>query len=100
MRTFSITRFNSEVKSFLKVYMPEDRHFTSFEEIELVEKQLGLKGLSREEIDAVRNTVVLFYDNLMDNEFELNGRTEKYYDFSTAMMSVTGVIDNYIYTKL
>jgi hypothetical protein len=80
--------------------MPEDRHFTSFEEIELVEKQLGLKGLSREEIDAVRNTVVLFYENLMDNEFELNGRTEKYYDVSTAMMSVTGVIDNYIYTKL
>lgn len=100
MRIFSITRFNSEVKSFLKVYMPEDRHFTSFEEIELVENQLGLKGLSREEIDAVRNTVVLFYENLMDNEFELNGRTEKYYDFSTAMMSVTGVIDNYIYTKL
>ena len=100
MRTFSITRFNFDVKSFLKVYMPEDKHFTSFEEIELVEKQLGLKGLSREEIDAVRNTVVLLYENLMDNEFELNGRTEKYYDFSTAMMSVTGVIDNYIYTKL
>lgn len=100
MRTFSITKFNSEVKQFLKGYMPADKYFTSFEEIELVENKLGLKGLSREEIGAVRNTVVLFYDNLMDNEFELNGRTEIYYDFVTAMQSVTGVIDNYIYTKL
>lgn len=100
MRIFTVTRFNSEVKAFLKDYMPVDKHFTSFEEIELVENKLGLKGLSREEIDAIRNTAVMFYDNLMDNEFELNGRTEKYYDFSTAMMSVTGVIDNYIYTKL
>ena len=80
--------------------MPADKYFTSFEEIELVENKLGLKGLSREEIDAVRNTVVMFYDNLIDNEFELNGRTEIYYDFVTAMQSVTGVIDNYIYTKL
>ena len=100
MRIFTVTRFNSDVKAFLKGYIPVDKHFTSFEEIELVENKLGLKGLSREEIDAIRNTVVMFYDNLMDNEFELNGRTEKYYDFSTAMMSVTGVIDNYIYTKL
>lgn len=100
MKIFSITKFNSEVKSFLKEYMPADKYFTSFDEIELVENKLGLKGLSREEIDVVRNTVVLFYDNLMDNEFELNGRTEIYYDFVTAMQSVTGVIDNYIYTKL
>lgn len=100
MKTFSITKFNSEIKSFLKGYMPVDKHFTSFEEIELIENQLSLKGLSKEEIDAVRNTVVMFYDNLMDNEFELNGRTEKYYDFVTAMQSVTSVIDNYIYTKL
>ena len=100
MKTFSITKFNPEVKQFLKGYMPADKYFTSFKEIELVENKLGLKGLSREEIDAVRNTVVMFYDNLMDNEFELNGRTEKYYDFVTAMQSVTSVIDNYIYTKL
>jgi hypothetical protein len=99
MKTFSVTKFNSEVKSFLKGYMPADKYFTSFEEIELVENQLSLKGLSKEEIDAVRNTVVMFYDNLMDAEFELNGRTEKYYDFVIAMQSVTGVIDNYIYTK-
>ena len=37
--------------------------------------------------------------DMKDNEFELNGRTEIYYDFVTAMQSVTGVIDNYIYTK-
>lgn len=100
MKTFSITKFNSEVKSFLKGYMPADKYFTSFEEIELVENQFGLKGLSREEIDAVRNTVVMFYNNLMDNELEFNGRTEQYYNFITAMQSVTAVIDNYIYTKL
>lgn len=99
MKTFSVTRFSKEVKKFLKSYMPEDKHFTSFDEIETIEKVLELNGKTSDEINTIRNTVVLFYDNLMDNEFDTNGRNDVWWNFNVAMMSVTAAIDNYLYTK-
>lgn len=99
MVTFTITRFNSEVKTFLKGYMPKDKHFTSFDEIETIEEKLSLHGKTADEVHTIRNTVVLFYDNLRDNEFDNNGRSEIWYDYMTAMQSVTAAIDNYLYTK-
>lgn len=100
MKTFVVTVLNSEVKKFLRDYVPSDKHFTSFDEIELVENKLCLKGLSREEIDAVRNTVVMFYDYLMDTEYNIGGRSDTYYNLMLGLQSVTTVIDNYIFTKL
>lgn len=99
MNTFSITRFSKEVKTFLKGYMPEDKYFTSFDEIETIEKTLELKGKTFDEVQAIRNTVVLYYDYLMENECETNGRTDAWWNFNTAMMSVTAAIDNFLYTK-
>lgn len=99
MVTFTITRFNSEVKTFLKGYMPEDKHFTSFDEIEMIEEKLSLHGKTADEVNTIRNTVVLFYDNLMDNEFDNNGRSEIWYNYMISMQSVTTAIDNYLYTK-
>lgn len=100
MKTFVVTVLNSEVKNFLREYVPLDKHFTSEKEISLVEKILGLNTLTREELDAVRNTVVMYYEYLMDTEYNVGGRSDTYFNLMLALQSVTAVIDNYIFTKL
>ena len=43
--------------------------------------------------NETRNEVVDFYDQLLDNAYIGNTRTEEYYDIMEAMMSVTTVLD-------
>ena len=100
MKTFTVTVLNSEAKIFLRDYVPSDKHFTSDKEIALIENMLGLNALTREELDAVRNTVVMYYDYLMDTEYNVGGRSDTFYNLMLGLQSVTAVIDNYIFTKL
>lgn len=86
------------MKEFLKSYKPEDRHFTSCEEMYLITKKLGLSSKSFEELQEVRNKVVRFYSDIMTEEIEKYGRlTDREMDMMSAMQSVTAVIDNLMY---
>lgn len=79
MPNFVFAELTPEQKTFLDGYTPKDKHFTSFEEIEQIKNVLGLSDqMGREEIRAVRNSVVRYY----------SGK-----DRSLSMMSVTAAID-------
>lgn len=96
---FPTVEFRNEQIEFLTGYCPEDDFFTSNKEIEIVANNLELSEKTTDELRAIRNSVVKFYTELEDNEFNIEGkRTDKFWKFHTAMMSVTAVIDNYIYT--
>ena len=94
-----VTGSENSLRGFLLGYKPADEHFTSNEEIELVTNRLGLRDLNESETNSLRNRVVSIYRNAMDKEIKYDengdfaGRTEKYWDYSTAMQSVTAVID-------
>lgn len=79
---------------WLKDYQPKDKHFTSFEEVDMISEKLGLKDLTDDEVKAKRDAVVMYYHNLKKNETD----KEKVWDYTTAMMSVTAAID-YIKTQ-
>ncbi len=75
--------------SWLKDYQPKDKHFTSFEEIDMISEKLGLAGLSNDKLQEKRNDVVRFYHALKVNETD----KDKVWSYTTAMMSVTAAID-------
>lgn len=95
--------YSGVIESFLENYFPENSHFTSPREIELVEKHLGIKGKTIEELQELRNRIVRCYDELLETEViydltgQYSGRTNKYWDYMNALQSVTAVIDNNIY---
>lgn len=97
----SLMEFKNEQIEFLTRYCPKDDFFTSSEEIEIIRNNLELLGKTIDELRAMRNSVVKFYTKLKDNELNIEGKhTDKFWKFHTAMMSVTAVIDNYIYNNL
>ena len=90
--------FKNEQIEFLTRYCPKDDFFTSSEEIEIISNNLELLGKTIDELRTIRNSVVKFYTKLKDNELNIKGKhTDEFWKFHTAMMSVTAVIDNYIY---
>ena len=93
MRNFETIELTSDMKTFLKGYSPKEKHFTSIEEIRLVEDNLNIDNY-RNNIQALRNSVVQFYDELIDENPNDKNMT---YAYMESMMSVTAVIDNYIY---
>ena len=93
MRTFETVELTSDMKTFLKGYSPKEAHFTSIEEIHLVEDKLNIPNYN-DNLRALRNSVVQFYDELI-NEDPTNRNTA--YAYTESMMSVTAVIDNYAY---
>ena len=93
MRTFETIELTSDMKTFLKGYSPKEKHFTSIEEIRLVEDNLNIANY-RNNLQALRNSVVQFYDELIDENPNDRNMT---YDYMESMMSVTAIIDNYIY---
>ena len=93
MRTFETVELTSDMKNFLKGYSPKEKHFTSIEEIRLVEDNLNIANY-RNNLQALRNSVVQFYDELID---ENPNNRNMVYDYMESMMSVTAIIDNYIY---
>lgn len=93
MKTFETIELTSDMKTFLKGYSPKEKHFTSIEEIRLVEDNLNIANY-RNNLQALRNSVVQFYDELIDENPNDRNMT---YDYMESMMSVTAIIDNYIY---
>ena len=79
--------------NFLKEYSPEEKHITSLKEIRLIEDKLNIDNY-RNNLKALRNSVVQFYDELIDED--PNNR-DMMYAYMESMMSVTAVIDNYAY---
>lgn len=75
----------------IKDYRPADRHFTSNEEIAYIAKKLKLKGRSVESLNALRNNVVDAYDRFAGDD------RQKRRDYMPWMLSVTAVIDEYIF---
>lgn len=98
-------RNTSEFNAFLKGYRPKDDHFTTNEEIELVARKLSLEDQDVETLRNTRNRVVRYYSSLMDREIQYNpdgsfaGRSDKYWDYNYGMMSVTAIIDRYMYRR-
>ena len=90
MRTFETVELTSDMKNFLKGYSPKEKHFTSIEEIHLVEDNLNIDNY-KDKLVALRNSVVLFYDELIRDGSDRNLT----HTFMESMMSVTAVIDNY-----
>ena len=93
MKTFETVELTSDMKTFLKGYSPKEKYFTSIEEIRLVEDNLNIANY-RNNLQALRNSVVQFYDELIDENPNDRNMT---YDYMESMMSVTAIIDNYIY---
>lgn len=93
MKTFETIELTADMKTFLKGYSPKEKHFTSIEEIRLVEDNLNIANY-RNNLQALRNSVVQFYDELID---ENPNNRNMVYDYMESMMSVTAIIDNYIY---
>lgn len=95
----------TQANDFLMNYTPKNRHFTSADEIALITETLGLKALDNAGLIETRNEVVMAYHNAMEAEIkydengEYAGRSEAYWKYSTAMMSVTAVIDNERYGR-
>lgn len=91
---FTLCMFEDSMVSFLESYMPVDKHFTSNEEVVKVKEALqldSLKGLT-DELRAVRNSVVKFYSDKMED-----CDSDTRWNLSISMMSVTAVIDSVIY---
>lgn len=81
---------------WLADYMPADEHFTSQSEMDLIALNLGLECLTNEQLQEKRNEVVRFYHDLkVKNQEDRN----KVWDLSTALMSVTAVIDHYKWNR-
>lgn len=93
MRQFETIELNSDMINFLKEYSPEEKHITSLKEIRLIEDKLNIDNY-RNNLRALRNSVVQFYDELIDEDSNNKDMT---YAYMESMMSVTAVIDNYAY---
>ena len=93
MRQFETIELNPDMVTFLKEYSPEEKHITSLKEIRLIEDKLNIDNY-RNNLRALRNSVVQFYDELIDED--PNNR-DMMYAYTESMMSVTAVIDNYAY---
>lgn len=95
--------FTSAEIEFLNNYQPKNEHMTSMDEIEMIGNVFNLDTRDRNERMIIRNSVVKFYVELMDKEImydsfgEYAGRTDKYWKYNTAMMSVTAAIDYFRY---
>ena len=93
MKTFETVELTPDMKTFLKGYSPKEKHFTSIEEIRLVEDNLNIANY-KNNLQALRNSVVQFYDELIDED---PNNKDMMYAYMESMMSVTAVIDNYAY---
>ena len=78
-------RTNFQMVRDFSDYMPVDRGITSRSEIMKITEHFGLDNMSKLELQNLRDFVVLWYrDDSMRDKFE-------------AMLSITAVIDIYLY---
>lgn len=94
-----VERTDEGIRSFLLGYTPKEQGWTSNEEIDLISSRLGLNDMDDSELRSLRNKVVTIYHDAQEREIRYDengdfaGRSEKYWDYSEGMMSVTAVID-------
>lgn len=94
MRHYELAEMlTSDMRIFLRGYSPKEKHFTSIEEIRLIEDKLNIESY-RDRLRVLRNAVIQFYNDLID---EHPNDKSMVYDYMESMMSVTAVIDNYMY---
>lgn len=94
MRHYELAEMlTSDMRIFLRGYSPKEKHFTSIEEIRLIEDKLNIESY-RDRLRVLRNAVIQFYNDLID---EHPNDKSMVYDYMESMMSVTAVIDNYAY---
>lgn len=104
-RTVAGTVNTSSINAFLKSYKPEEEGFTTAREMMRIRDGLNLDNLNINGLRKMRDRVVRFYSNLLDKETRYNadgtyaGRTERFYGYNEAMMSVTAVIDDRIFRR-
>lgn len=85
---------------WLKDYKPEKRHFTSQSEMDMIAMNLGLEGLTNEQLQSRRDEVVKFYYALDEKvDWDSPKEREIAYDRHEGMMSVTAVIDHYKFNR-
>lgn len=85
---------------WLKDYKPEDRHFTSQSEMDMIAMNLGLEGLTNEQLQAKRDEIVALYWSLdEDVNWDDPKEREIAYNRHDGMMSVTAVIDHYKFNR-
>lgn len=77
---------------WMKDYKPEDEHITSWPEYQMIAKKLALYDATPEHVQSARNIAVATY-----HELKKNATDSERWDLSTAMMSVTAVIDDFKY---
>lgn len=78
--------------SCLEDYKPKNEHFTSQEEIDMLTEKLGLDKMSNEELQQTRDEVVRFFHYRILDAIKAED-SNKRWDLSQSMMSVTAVID-------
>lgn len=83
------------VESF-KDYTPKSRIFTSEDEIKQVATHFELEGMSRGNLQIVRNAVVLQYSD-WTRKARRDGDWDEFDRLQNAMMSITAVIDSFKY---
>lgn len=97
--------FTKEQTNFLLNYTPTDKMFTSPGEMVLIGVMFELTNLKDVQLLNLRNDVVSFYRDRMDEEtlFDAKGnfkcRTDKHDDYMYAMQSVVAVIDHVRYNR-
>lgn len=80
-----IMRTNFQMVREFADYMPADRHITSRAEIMKITEHFGLDAMTKLELQNLRDFVVLYY------------RSDDMRDKFEAMLSITAVIDIYLY---
>jgi len=85
---------------FLRDYCPKDKTYTSTLEMKNIISKFGLdeEGVSVEDMQAMRNSIVRFYTHLHRGVL-INGDEERLDRIALALMSVTSVFDNAMYHK-
>ena len=79
-----------KAQSFLNNYTPADMVVTSKKEIEIVTEALNLEHMTPEELDVMRDFIVLYYEHVRKG---IPREDDRWFRYLNSMMSVTTVID-------
>lgn len=96
MKEFEYATMSEAQERFLGEYETKSRIFTSVEEMEKVKDVLGLKGMTGEQLSAMRNSVVRFYMNVT-RKLRSENKMEEFFKKHNSMQSVSSVIDHVLY---
>lgn len=88
---FPTVKLNPAERKFIANYCPQDRAFTSIDEMESITRNLGLKSRDYKDLCALRNTVVVYFSDRMEQEQDKDVTMNRWIP---AMQSITAVIDN------